>query len=154
MNTSSQVFLVFTDHLIKKSFQIDKKKLTNFFESMNKANYGEIFLPENLDGFYDELEIVIIQLSYPVMLSIGDIMLRGKISYALLETMINYRKVKIKRGVVIAGCENDFSMFDEKFEYILVDPAKKAEKNEKYTIVNKLEDILPLLTSQEAKKMN
>ncbi|MFA6995027.1 MAG: hypothetical protein WC249_01295 [Patescibacteria group bacterium] len=118
---------------------------------MNKANYGAIFFPENLDGFYDKMEIVIIQLSYPVMLSIGDIMLHGKISFALLETMINYRKVKIRRGIVIAGCETDFSIFDENFEYILVDSAKKAEKTENYTIVNKLDDILPILVSQEAK---
>lgn len=154
MDTLSQVFLVFTEDIIKKSFQINKKDLINFFEAMNKANYGAIFFPENLDGFYDKMEIAIIQLSFPVMLSIEDLMLHGKISSSFLETIINYRKVKIKKGVVITGHEKDFSMFDEKFEYILVDSEKKAGKNEKYTIVNKLEDILSILASQEAKEVN
>lgn len=150
MENSSNTFLIFTDQVIKNSFQINKKDLTNFFGAIGSAKYGTIFLPENRDGFFEKMETLVIQLDYPVMLNIGDVMENGRISSELLENIINFRKVKIDKGVVIAGHEEDFLSFDENFDFVLVNPTPPipaVNPTRKYQVVNKLSDVLGLVSN-------
>lgn len=145
-------FIIFTDDMVGKQLEEKgrKRKLINFFEEISKDKFGTVFLPKDIGGFFDKMETVIIQLDSPTILNVGDLMdTNEKISLAVINSCIKFRKAEIKKGIVLASSEKTLEAFGKGFHLFLLDENRASGHNGQYQIINNLVDLLPLLRDQK-----
>ncbi len=128
---------------IQKNIQENKE----FLDKISIIGYGVIFLTDDINKFFKDLGIDLMQLRYPVVLDLNNFFSSSSvITASALEELIRFTKVKIGKVTVVDYNKNYFSYFDQKFDFIIFDPLGKNRKD-KFT-VRKMIDIIPLLTEK------
>lgn len=144
----SDTVLIFSEGVVRLD---NRKNLDRFFQEVKAHKCRTVFLPDNPDEFYDDVETIIIPLGFPAILN-KSYLLDGKdqpisklISPVSLEEASHIKEVKIQGGVVISGNEKEFQDFTGDFHFILVDGDKEAGWNGEYTTVSSLAEIFPAI---------
>lgn len=153
---NAKKFFVFANGVIWKRFKKNTEEFRQFCKFIGQECFGTLFMPDDREGSCKKTVSAIIQLYYPGVIRYADIDGK-KISAAFIEGVVNLRKVRVNRAIVIASAEKDFVDFDcqdKKLSFVILDEKREVGKYVcnyvTYSVIHSLMDAVTILESEEA----